>query len=401
MISVDAKIRDASGVRQFIKDNATRSKLGAAGLAANDPDRLKSLEENLVYLNKLKLASLQKQEEIISNSSFANKKELINNFNTSKSKYTIKIAEIKNLGPLGYKLEEMRLSIEKRYESMLQDLNQKLESIKKYFNNLINEVKGEAFNSIINEKDHNLSNIKEYLEDKLVKIKEKKDAGSTDDSEFLKVETSFLDFFDFFENFKEDCLNFITYKISNINIDSLKKELNDVKSKNLDSLLSAPRAFTSELFRYFEVDRKQFEDHKSEAQSISFGDVFQIERGTVDNALFEKASNSFDPELNSKCKTPMVHILNHQYLVVATRERFRISSYTYASNQHNIPKSRFYQNVFMEKGEKLNMKDVYCSADLETNSLEGQVSFHSICSAKYSDDSYYIFLGGNNCVSCR
>ena len=363
----------------------------------NDPAKEKALDDQLTLLNKLKLVSLQKQEEIINSNNIPNKKELINNFNTSKIKYTTKINEVKSLGNLGFKLEEMRLRIENRYEFMLHDLNQKLETIKKFFNNLINDVKGEAFNSIVNEKDHNLSNIKEYLEDKLMKIKEGKNTSNSDDTDYESVEASFNDFFDFFGNFTEECFGLIASKSSNLNIENLKKQLQAFKSRNLDSLLNPPKVFTSELFRFFEGGSKNIEDLKKK-EKISFGDFLDIDQTRNEDIKFMKSPSNFDPELNSKSKTPMTHIINEKYLLIATRDKFRISSYSYSSNDQNVPKSKFYQTVHNEKGEKLNTKDVYCSTDLEMNINSEMGSYHSICTARHSDDSYFIMLGGNNCV---
>jgi hypothetical protein len=328
----------------------------------NTNEKTTNLEESLAFLSKFKAASLAKQEEIITGSSVPNKKEVMNNFNMSKQKYVTKVSELKTLGFLGYRLEEMRLSIEKRYEFMLNDLNIKLESLKKYFNTLINEVKGEAFNSIVNEKEHNLSNIKEYLEDRLFKIKQGEENGSIDKDNNLD-ETSFKNFFDFFENFKEECFNMVVSKSSNLNTEHLKKQLFAFKGRNLESLLNAPKVFMSQLFRFFEGDGKLVESRKSEVKS--YGDVLSVDQPDIENALFERNGQLYDPDLASKSKTPMIGVINHKYMIIVSREKFRIVSYSYTNNGYAVPKSKFYQNIHHEKGDKLCFQDVYSSNDLQ------------------------------------
>lgn len=358
----------------------------------------KELEDKLTSYYEMKLQSLQKQEEIINTSSIPHKKELLNTFNISKNKYLSKPSDLKNLGPLSVKLEEMRLSIEKRYEYMLYDLNQRLEAIKKYFNNMINEVKGDAFNSIVNEKDQNLSNIKEHLETILQKIKSsEEDANPTERLNYEAKERSFHDFFEFFENFKEECFNSIVSKPAQLNIENLKKQLTQFKNKNLENLLTGAKVFTSNLLRFFEVEIKQY-DEQRDLDPKFYGDVIDVNQESTDNSKFYHLSEYYDPELNAKSKTPMINIINGKFMIVVTRDLFRIVQYQYSSGNHLIPRSKFYQNFHQEKGEMLNFVDVFCSGDIGTKSQNERPSFHSVCSAKRKDDKYYILLGGNDLV---
>lgn len=358
----------------------------------------KELEDKLTSYHEMKLQSLLKQEEIINNSSIPHKKELLNTFNISKNKYLSKPSDLKNLGPLSVKLEEMRLSIEKRYEYMLYDLNQRLEAIKKYFNNMINEVKGDAFNSIVNEKDQNLSNIKENLENILVKIKASEDdANPAERLNYEAKERSFHDFFEFFENFKEECFNSIVSKPAQLNIESLKKHLTQFKNKNLENLLTGAKVFTSNLLRFFEVEIKQY-DEQRDLNPKYYGDVLDVNQESTDNSKFYRLTQYYDPELNAKSKTPMINIINGKFMVVVTRDMFRIVQYQYSSGNHLIPRSKFYQNFHQEKGEFLNFVDVFCSGDIGNKPQTEKPSFHSVCSAKMKEDKYYILLGGNDLV---
>lgn len=362
----------------------------------------KKIEDELTRQIEMKMISLQKQEEIINNSNIPHKKELLNTFNTSKQKYTKKPSELKNLGPLSVKLESMKVSIEKRYEYMLYDLNQRLEAIKKYFNNMINEVKGDAFNSIVNEKDQNLSNIKENLENILMKIKETgEEASLAEKANNEAKEKSFYEFFEFFENFKEDCFNSIVSKASTLNLDYLKKQLGAFKSSHLENLLTAPKVFTSNLLRFFEVENKQYDEKRSQ-ENKKFGDVLEIKNENTE-PKFIRNSEYYDPELNSKSKTPMLCVINDKFMVVVTRDKFRIVQYHYTSGQNDVPKSKFYQHFHHDKGERLNFIDVCCSSDIHQvdNKIQTDqvVSYHSICAAKKSDDIYYLLFGGNDCVS--
>ena len=367
-----------------------------------EKDKPKDIEESLMHYAKLKQESLRKQEEIINSSNVSRKKELINNFNISKVKYVSKVSELKKLGELGLKLEEMRVSIEKRYEYMLNDLNTKLESLKKHFNNIINDAKGEAFNSIVNEKDHNLSNIKEYLEEKLLKYIQSENnpnASAADKDAQQNIEGSFHDFFAFFHDFREECFGMIVSKITNLNLENLKNQIQHFKSKYLESILNAPKVFTSQLFRYFEDSLKQNPEQKQHVTK-GFGDVLSIKQEFTDSANFSKLGRFYDPELNCKSKTPMISIINKDYLVVVSRDRFRIAGYQYSNSGAKIPKSRFYTNTHNDTGEELTFSDVYCS-EASFDDKGEVVSYHSVCAARTQDDNYCILLGGNDCVECR
>lgn len=359
----------------------------------------KQLEEEILRQLELKAASLLKQEEIINNSGIPNKKELQNTFNNSKNKNS-KIDVLKTLGPLSVKLESMRVSIEKRYEYMMHDLNQRLEALKKFFNNMINEVKGEAFNSIVNEKDQNLSNIKENLESILYKIRNSDELTDEDKEYNLAKERSFAEFFEFFDNFKEDCFNSIVSKASTINLENLKKQLLNFKSKNLENLLTAPKVFTSNLLRFFELESKQNKEKKP-SEAKKFGDVLTSNQEiSAEYFKFNRYDELYDPELNSKSKTPMICVINNKLLVVATRDKFRIVQYQYTSE---VPKSRFYQQFNHEKGDRLNFIDVYCSSNIHYTenkavAVEQNVSYHSVMAARCNDDSYHLLFGGNDCV---
>ena len=369
----------------------------------------KELEDKLTSYHDMKLQSLQKQEEIINNSSIPHKKELLNTFNISKNKYMSKPSDLKNLGPLSVKLEEMRLSIEKRYEYMLYDLNQRLEAIKKYFNNMINEAKSEAFNSIVNEKDQNLSNIKENLEVILYKMKTDDDVSAAERQNWEGKEKSFQDFFEFFENFKEECFNSIVSKPSQLNIESLKKQLAQFKTRNLENLLTGAKVFTSNLLRFFEHEIKQYDEQK-DLLPKNYGDVVDANQESTENSKFYRLSQYYDPELNAKSKTPMICVINNRFMVVVTRDMFRLVQYQYTSGNHLIPRSKFYQNFHQEKGEFLNFIDVFCSSDIGSKSSGEKPSFHSVCAVKVNEASkvnevtkipeekYLILLGGNDLV---
>lgn len=381
-----------------ILKSAFGSKNKVAKTYKNDelPEMKAKEEEKLINLQKLKLASLAKQEEIINNSSIPKKRELTNKFNMTKNKYMTKPSDLKALGTLGYKLEELRLSIEKRYEHMMNEINQKLEIVKTYFNSLINEVKSENFNQIIDEKETNLANIKDSLEDKLIKSLANKEKTGYD-LDHNNTKNSFIAFFDFFENFKEECFNSIVSKCAVLNIENLKKQLKNFKSSNLENILAAPKVFASNIFRLFE-SADQNPSSTSSNETKTFGDVFQENRETVDFCQINRANYRYDPDLNSFSKAPLVSVINKDYLLIATRNKFKIVKYLYSNNEFNVPKSKFYQNVFKEKGDRLNFTDVFNSTDLKDVKRDEPLSYHSVCTAKISEEMYYILLGGSNSV---
>ena len=208
---------------------------------------------------------------------------------------------------------------------MLQDLNQKLETIKKFFCTMINDVKGEVFTSIINEKDQNMSNIKTHLEEQLIKLKEPGDQNQQELKQTKQSEQTFIDFFEFFDNFKEECFNLIVSKTQNLNVEQLKRHLQNFKTNNLDGLYIPPKVFTTNLFRSFETENKSILGSKK-VEVKQYGDVFHLDHPSADSASFSQI-HSYDPLLNSKSKTPMIQIINSKYMIVVTRDKFRIINY--------------------------------------------------------------------------
>jgi hypothetical protein len=61
---------------------------------------------------------------------------------------------------MGLDLEEMRVGIERKYEDMLNTLKQKLDRLKHYFSNILDNLKVEFNQQMINEKNQNLENMK-------------------------------------------------------------------------------------------------------------------------------------------------------------------------------------------------------------------------------------------------
>lgn len=360
---------------------------------------LKDYEDTLNQVNKLRISSIQKQEEIITSASVPNKKELLGFFVQSKLKHLAKISDVKALGKLGVKVEDLRLNLERRYEFMLQEINSKIEALTKYFNSLLGEVKGEAFNYIIKEKDQNLNNIKENITDVLIRLRTGRDvsgARTWDGKNALALESSFTNFFDFFESFKEEYFNIVVSRCSQLKVENLKNQLLAFKNSYLENLYITPKGYTSELLRFFET---QTHNSKTETKlNKKFGDVFQTTQTDTNSITVEKLPNVFDPEMDADSKAPMLSIINDEYLLVVTRSDFKIMAYDYGPNESNVPMSKFYTNHFKTKGEKLMFKDVYKSSDLPNIPRPQPMSFHSVSVCKTTDNKYYLLLGGKICV---
>ena len=145
------------------------------------------------------------------------------------------------------------------------------------------------------------------------------------------------------------------------------------------------------------MEIKQY-DEQRDLNPKYYGDVLDVNQESTDNSKFYRLTQYYDPELNAKSKTPMINIINGKFMVVVTRDMFRIVQYQYSSGNHLIPRSKFYQNFHQEKGEFLNFVDVFCSGDIGNKTQTEKPSFHSVCSAKMKEDKYYILLGGNDLV---
>ena len=71
-----------------------------------------------------------------------------------------RIEKMAGLGQMGLDLEQMRVGMECKYEEMLDTLKQKLDSLKHHFSQIIDNIKLEFNQQMLNEKQQNLENLK-------------------------------------------------------------------------------------------------------------------------------------------------------------------------------------------------------------------------------------------------
>lgn len=309
-----------------------------------------------------------------------------------------RIKKIEKLGILGVELEKINLGIDRKYQDILDKMKSKMSSLKSHFSSLLDDVQKDFAEKILNEKRQNLSNIKE-LEDDLNK------AISNPDSDLKERElAAFIDLFSFMKEFSEESHSLILSTPVDIQIGKLKKELEGFVGRNLNRLVDPPKAFLTELFRFF----KETQDVDAFENDIMFGDSFNLEERYPDGLELEIQKQKFSPFKNKSTKAPLLKILDNKYLVTASRSHFEIYFYQQGpapTNEGGLQKrkSRFSTlgNVSNAgPNNKLNLFQIFNSQDSQEFCDEVQEpGFHCICQLLQSEGSNYLLLGGNHNVS--
>ena len=201
------------------------------------------------------------------------------------------------LGSLGLDLEELSVGIERRYEEMLVILKSNIETIRSYFIERLDFVQKEFNEKIMNEKHQNLSNMKE-LEENLRRCmeararKEEQGLMSHDDTE--KNLFAFQQMFKFMKEFNEESHGLILSKPIDLDLEFLKKELSkNFVDKYLNRLTEPPKAFPTELFRFFynhnNADQNDFEE------DITYGKAMTLNGPYPSKLEFEKTASPVEP----------------------------------------------------------------------------------------------------------
>jgi len=200
------------------------------------------LRKQLVTIHKEKRESIRIQKSLLEKLGIEVKEPELSEQRTKK---LLKMKE------LGVRLEEVSLDLERRYESMFVGFNNLLENLKLHIVNILNDQKKEIFSTLATEKAQNVTNI-HSLENRL---HEAVYLSSLENKTFLANEnclTAFKQFFKFAKEFKTEFYDFITSGMAAYNQKDLHNDTSKYFSQQLAQSLVAPKAFPSELFRFFE-----------------------------------------------------------------------------------------------------------------------------------------------------
>jgi len=303
--------------------------------------------------------------------------------------------ELSKLGTLGIELEEINLGIDLKYEGMLNSLKNKLLVVRKYFENLLDDVLKDLTEKIVGEKQQNLGNLKE-LEEKLNRAMndylEKKDNSQRDLAAFYEL-------FTFMKEFTEESYSLILSKPIDIDVNFLKNDLNDFIGKHLNRVFEPPKAFLTELYRFFQGSQDLYEFE----EDITYGKAFNLEESFPSNVSIIAKSHSFEPFTENDSKSPIIQVMDNKYWVTANRDKFSIYFYSWGppsgdNLQHRPKMSRFgggKQKI--EKG--LQHQILFTSTRIEDfNSAVKNPGFHCACYMKNKEATSLLLFGGNHNV---
>lgn len=162
-----------------------------------------------------------------------------------------RLKRLAKMKDLGVRLEEVSLDLDKRYEAMFVNFNNLMENLKTHVLHILNEQKKEIFSTLSNEKAQNIMNL-HSLENRL---SEAIYISSLESNRLAHKEVSlsaFKIFFRFSQEFKSEFLDMVTSRMAAYNQKDLLNETSKYFNQQLSQSLVAPKAFPSELFRFFE-----------------------------------------------------------------------------------------------------------------------------------------------------
>jgi hypothetical protein len=286
-----------------------------------------------------------------------------------------KIDKILKLGPMGMDLEELRVGIERKYEDMMNQLKNKLEMLKGYFSSLLDNIRRDFNEAMINEKQLNLDNLKE-LEGYLLTAKEQAEKeGEYKGNYISENQVSLLalqDFFTFAKEFKEECYSLIVSQFKELNMAKLKKELEEFTSKNLNSLNETPKSFATQLYRFFLANQEIYE----EEVDVTHGEALSLTAMFPEEVNFKNTLSTLEPELEAKRnRTPLVKLISDKYMVVSGRNEFKIFSFSWydkIAGANPNSKSRFFRKSksTAKKKRTFDYKLVFSSWDDEIDRMK-------------------------------
>jgi len=302
--------------------------------------------------------------------------------------------EVAALGKLGLHLERFSLGLEIKYDLMLREISKMLSEIKNHMLSVFMEIETECFRKIMNEKQQNLLNIKE-LEERLRSTLSKLNADLSPEAikEEQKNLNSFSELFLFLKDFSEESYNMIISRPVKLDITQIKRQLARSTNDHLNRLYDSPKAFLTQLFRFF----LRGQDQEELKEDDNYGNAFIIENPMPQLISIEPTNNEIDTELDTHNKAPVIHIIQKNYMIAATRNEFKIFYFSFVEdNLFKKKKSRFGKN----KSIGNTKTQFYCEAilshkDVDMNDVPLNPGYHCSCFLSTSEDRDFLLLGGN------
>lgn len=300
-----------------------------------------------------------------------------------------RIAELENLGDYGVKIEELKLSIERRYALMMADVETRLKAIREHFMKLLDEAVAEFSNTLLFHKTQNLANLRDLEKDlNSIKSKEKKrpPKGIVFD---MYTDESLDNLFSFMNFFKEDFFGLILSKCLLKNAEEMKDVLQRFKAQYLSNLVQGPKMFPSELFRIFEKEVTR----KSIPPSRQYGKYITTPAPSSDFIPdFCKGVASITTEFKTKLRSPILIPINKSLFVAASHNQFIIYLDTISDRD---AKSSFFKEAFRQASNSVNRFLQVAAGTVP--SPDGDV--HCGCFIKFDSSREYLFLGGSKNVN--
>lgn len=311
------------------------------------------------------------------------------------------------MGELGLDLEELSVGIERKYEEMLNILRRNVKTIKIYFLERLEEVQRDFNEKIMNEKQQNLSNIKE-LEEQLrecfqaVKKKREEEDGEIQINmdENSRSLYAFREMFTFMKDFREESYSLILSKPVDLDLNFLKSELNkNFIDKYLNGLTTPPKAFPTELYRFFlnNQESNPFEE------DITYGEAISVNGQFPSSIGLKRQDLRFETGLDSKSRAPLIKVLDNKYLVTATRDKFALYAYSHSKKSMNglVRRKSKFASSSLDGGVDQNKKVLKKHMLISSEDIEFGVSnpgFHCMCYLQQKDGTRCLLFGGNHNV---
>lgn len=185
-------------------------------------------------------------------------------------------------------------------------------------------------------------------------------------------------------------------KFNPLNLKDLKNSIDEYSTNKLNNLLSPPKAFTSELIRFFVEQREaqnEQEDYEYIKSSVG-GDVITANQSANNIEAF-KTDTTLGP-VGKKGKTPIIELIEDKYILCASREEFQIYGY-------NVNKSCDIRNRNDQDKTKPEMKKssellhVYTRIDSKSLSInKTNLYIHSACYMRIKSGKSILIFGNNN-----
>lgn len=315
-----------------------------------------------------------------------------------------RLDDLLQMGELGVDLESLRLEIENKYEEMLNILIKNVKTIKIYFLERLEEVQKDFKEKIMNEKQQNLSNIRE-LEQQLREchdtVKKNKDEGNQQMGmdENLRSLYAFSEMLSFMKDFKEESYSLILSKPVDLDLNFLKSELNkSFIDKYLNGLTTPPKAFPTELYRFF------YNNQESDAfeEDITFGGAISLNGHYPSQITLNHHDKPFEIDMDNNSRAPLIKVIDNKYLVCATRDKFSLYAYSHSKNQSPQVKrrSKFASGLDLESPSitKKHLKNHFLISSEDIEFDVDNPGFHCICYHHTKDGMKYLLFGGNHNV---